>query len=123
MKRALLIEDDRVAALVAIVALRSAGLAVERVRSARGARAAWRLGAFALVVADIQIPEAETDSTDASGLEFVAWMRARGERARVVVWSAGELAPHRLRAAEVNATLLPKDGAAQAALLFEASRV
>lgn len=122
MKRALLIEDERTAARVALVALRSLGFAVERVGSARGARAAWRLGLFALVVADVQIPESEASDDAASGLDVVAWMRVRGEKARVIVWTADDVSAHRLRAAELDAVIIAKDEAAGAKLLLAASR-
>lgn len=123
MRRALLIEDERVAARVAMSALRSLGFAVERVGSARGARAAWRLGLFALVVADVQIPESEVSDDAASGLDVVAWMRARGEKARVIVWTADDVSTHQLRAAELDATIIAKDGTASAKLLSAASQV
>jgi hypothetical protein len=49
-------------------------------------------------------------------------MRARGETARMVVWSAGDMAAHRLRAAALNAALVQKDAGVAFALLVEVSR-
>lgn len=101
--------------------LRGLGFAVERVGSARGARAAWRPGLFSLVVADVQIPESETDGSQASGLDVVAWMRDRGEAARVVVWSCDASEEQRERARCLGAAFVAKDVSAAGRLHEELS--
>ena len=86
--RALLVEDSRTCAALALGLLRHHGYAVERQGSARGARAAMGT-AFDLALIDAHIPEAEGGSAAVGplGLDVAVELRRRQPACRVVVWS------------------------------------
>lgn len=94
--RLLLVEDDPLLGDGVRTGLDQAGFAVDWVRDGAAADAALRGGAFAAVVLDIGLPKL-------SGLELLQALRARGDPTPVLILTARDAVPDRIRGLEVGA--------------------
>ncbi|MFZ5558872.1 MAG: response regulator [Pseudomonadota bacterium] len=94
--RLLLVEDDPLLGDGVRTGLDQAGFAVDWVRDGAAADAALRGGAFAAVVLDIGLPKL-------SGLELLQALRARGDPTPVLILTARDAVPDRIRGLEAGA--------------------
>lgn len=94
--RLLLVEDDPLLGDGVRTGLDQAGFAVDWVRDGAAADAALRGGAFAAVVLDIGLPKL-------SGLELLQALRVRGDPTPVLILTARDAVPDRIRGLEAGA--------------------
>ncbi len=111
--RALVLEDSRPASVLALAVLRAEGYQVERQGSVMGAKGACAGARFGLYVVDVGVPATERGG-DASGLGFVAWLRATQPGAKVILWSADD---HAAAARALGAAWVRKAGNVPVALV------
>ncbi|TCT34731.1 response regulator [Martelella mediterranea] len=94
--RILVIEDDPVLADGLTVGLSLNGETVDAVANCNDARAAIRAGQFDAIVLDLMLP-------DGSGLDLLAEMRQAGNQTPVVMLTALDETPDRIRGLDVGA--------------------
>lgn len=108
--RALLVEDSRTCAAVAVAALRAAGYSVERLSSVRGARGAMQGPPYTIAILDAHVPEVDGgDASEPRGVELADEMRRRMPSCRVVIWTGVPSPELRGRAEQIGARLVVKD--------------
>jgi DNA-binding response OmpR family regulator len=94
--RLLLVEDDPLLGDGVRTGLDQAGFAVDWVRDGAAADAALRGGGFAAVVLDLGLPKL-------SGLELLQALRGRGDATPVLILTARDAVPDRIRGLEAGA--------------------
>lgn len=81
MRRALLLEDSKSCAIMAMRILLAMGYAVELYDDIYRARMACAKKDFAFYIVDINV-------RDGSGLKFVEWLKGTHSRPRVILWTS-----------------------------------
>ena len=94
--RLLLVEDDRMIGDNLRSALRQCGYAVDWVRDGRAADGTLATERFDLVLLDLGLPQRD-------GLEVLAALRLRGDRTPVIVVTARDALPSRVRGLDAGA--------------------
>jgi DNA-binding response OmpR family regulator len=94
--RVLLVEDDRMIGENLRSALRQCGYAVDWVRDGRAADGTLATERFDLVLLDLGLPQRD-------GLEVLAALRLRGDRTPVIVVTARDALPSRVRGLDAGA--------------------
>lgn len=98
MKRALLLEDCRTAALAAMRTILAQGYAVELYDDVRRAQMACRGKTFDVYVLDSAV-------RDGSGIDFATWLVSTRPSPRIVIWSATDRSAE---ASQLGAVFVPK---------------